>query len=46
MRCETDLYERVGEQLGEKTKVGAIDGACEFTEEMIPALSGRSVTPI
>ena len=30
-----DLYDRVGEQLGERTKAGAIDGACEFTEEML-----------
>ena len=33
-----DLYDRVGEQLGERTKAGAIDGACEFTEEMLPNL--------
>ena len=33
-----DLYDRVGEQLGEKTKAGAIDGACEFTEQMLPNL--------
>ncbi len=26
------------EQLGKRTKAGAIDGACEFTEEMIPNL--------
>lgn len=33
-----DLYDRVGEQLGEKTTAGAIDGACEFTEQMLPNL--------
>lgn len=33
-----DLYDRIGEQLGEQTKFGAIDGACEFTEQMIPNL--------
>ena len=33
-----DLYDRVGEQLSENTKTGAIDGACEFTEQMLPNL--------
>lgn len=33
-----DLYDRVGEQLGENTRSGAIDGACEFTEQMLPNL--------
>lgn len=33
-----DLYDRVGEQLSEKTKAGAIDGACEFTQQMLPNL--------
>ena len=33
-----DLYDRVGEQLGERTTSGAIDGACEFTEQMVPNL--------
>ena len=28
----------VGEQLGENTKAGAIDGACEFTKQMLPNL--------
>ena len=32
------MYDRVGEQLGEKIKAGAIDGACEFTEQMLPNL--------
>ena len=31
-----DLYNRVGKQLGETTKAGTIDGACEFTEQMLP----------
>lgn len=26
-----DLYDYVGEQLGENTKAGAIDGACELS---------------
>ena len=34
----TDLYDRVGEQLGENTRSGAIDSACEFTEQMLPNL--------
>ncbi len=40
-----DLYDRVGEQLGEKTKAGAIDGACEFTEEMLPNLERAMDNP-
>lgn len=31
----TDLYDRVGELLGENTRSGAVDGAAEFTEEMM-----------
>jgi hypothetical protein len=46
MRIETsgdyawrlDLYDNVGEQLGEQTRSGAVDGACEFTRQMLPAL--------
>lgn len=46
MRIETsgdytwrlDLYDDVGEQLGEPTRSGAVDGACEFTRMMLPAL--------
>lgn len=34
----TDLYDDVGELLGESTRSGAVDGACEFTTEMLPAL--------
>ena len=29
------LYDDVGALLGESTRSGAIDGACEFTQEMI-----------
>lgn len=34
----TDLYDDVGDLLDESTRSGAIDGACEFTKEMLPAL--------
>lgn len=34
----TDLYDRVGEQLCESTRSGAVDGAAKFTEEMIANL--------
>lgn len=34
-----DLYDRVGDKLNERTKSGAIDGACEFTGEMLPNLA-------
>ena len=30
----TNLYDDVGDQLGENTRSGAVDGACEFTREM------------
>jgi hypothetical protein len=33
------LYDDVGTLLGEPTRSGAIDGACEFTEQMLPALA-------
>jgi hypothetical protein len=33
----TGLHD-IGEQLGEATRSGAIDGACEFTRRMLPAL--------
>ena len=33
-----DLVDDVGEQLGESTRSGAVDGACEFTRQMLPAL--------
>lgn len=42
--CE-DLYERVGKKLDERTKSGAIDGACEFTEQMIPNLEAAANHP-
>lgn len=31
----TDLYDDVGDRLGEATRSGAVDGACEFTQEML-----------
>lgn len=34
----TDLYDTAGDRLSEKTRSGAIDSACVFTREMIPAL--------
>ena len=34
----TNLYDDVGEQLGESTRSGAVDGACESTRQMLPAL--------
>lgn len=34
----TDLYDRVGELLGESTRSGAVDGAAAFTEEMLENL--------
>lgn len=34
----TKLYDNVGDLLDENTRSSAIDGACEFTEEMLPAL--------
>ncbi|GAA0453570.1 hypothetical protein GCM10008985_06640 [Halococcus dombrowskii] len=47
MRIETsgkyawriDLYDDVGELLDESTRSGAVDGACEFTQQMLPALA-------
>ena len=32
------LYDDMGALLDESTRSGAIDGACEFTEQMLPAL--------
>jgi hypothetical protein len=40
-----DLYDRVGEHLRENTRSGAIDGACEFTEQMIPNLEAAANHP-
>ncbi len=34
-----DLYDDVGDLLGESTRSGAVDGACEFTKQMLPALA-------
>jgi hypothetical protein len=47
MRIETggdyswrnDLYGDVGELLDESTRSGTVDGACEFTTEILPALA-------
>ena len=33
-----ELYDDVGEVLDESTRSKAIDGACEFTQQMLPAL--------
>ena len=33
-----DLVDDVGDLLGENTRSGAVDGACEFTCQMLPAL--------
>ena len=33
------LYDDVGALLNESTRSGAIDGACEFTQQMLPALA-------
>ena len=33
------LYDDVGALLDENTRSGAIDGACEFTQQMLPALA-------
>lgn len=41
----TDLYDSVGDRLGESTRSGAVDGACEFTREMLGNLSVPSSTP-
>jgi hypothetical protein len=46
MRIETtdgydwrlDLYNDAGDLLSESTRSGAVDGACEFTTQMLPAL--------
>jgi hypothetical protein len=39
------LYDDVGTLLGESTRSGAIDGACEFTEQMLPALEKAADHP-
>ena len=47
MRIQTDgnyqwrleLYDDVGDLLGENTRSGAIDGVCLFTRQMLPALN-------
>ena len=34
-----DLVDDVAEQLGENTRVGAVEASCEFTQAMLPALA-------
>jgi hypothetical protein len=34
----TDLYDRTADRLGEGTRSGGIDGACEFTRQMLDNL--------
>lgn len=34
----TDLYDRTADKLGEGTRSGGIDGACEFTCQMLDNL--------
>jgi hypothetical protein len=34
----TDLYDAAADLLGKSTRSGAVDGACEFTTGMLPAL--------
>ena len=34
-----DLVDDVAQQLGENTRVGAIESSCEFTQAMLPALA-------
>lgn len=38
IRWWTDLYDDVGELLGESTRSDAVDGMSEFTKEMLPVL--------
>jgi hypothetical protein len=44
-----DLHDDVGEQLGEATRSGATEGACEFTRRMLPppreAVAHEDMTP-
>ena len=39
------LYDDVGDLLDENTRSGAIDGACLFTRQMLPALEKASEHP-
>lgn len=41
----TDLYDAAGDQLGENTRSGAVDSACEFTREILPALEEAAEHP-
>ena len=53
MRIQTDgnhdyrlgLYDDVGDLLGENTRSGAIDSACLFTRQMLPALEKAAEHP-
>lgn len=40
-----DLYDQVGELLGEGTQSGAIDASCEFIREMLRTSRKRRTTP-
>lgn len=40
-----ELYDDVGDLLDERTRSGAIDGACKFTQQMLPALEGAVEHP-
>jgi hypothetical protein len=53
MRIRTDgkfayreaLVDDVAEQLGENTRVGAVEASCEFTQAMLPALAKAGEHP-
>ena len=36
---------RLGDLLDESTRSGAVDGACEFTQQMLPALAEALAYP-
>ena len=41
----TDLYDRTANRLGEGTRSGGIDGACEFTQQMLDNLEEAADHP-
>ena len=41
----TDLYDRTADRLGEGTRSGGIDGACEFTCRMLDSLEEAAAHP-
>ena len=41
----TDLYDHVKRLLGETSRVGAVDGSCEFTREMLGNLEEAADHP-